>query len=136
MSIKSIYIFRIFNAYGGSLIIIETNQLPSLMNTPSDYEDEEISYYKEHIIKRSELDTGWAKIGNNRVKLSLDDTKYIIRTLKQTVFFLSPHYGPQMENADLYDEIYKDYVEKKISIADNIEKLKRIKRCREVKMLE
>lgn len=110
MKIEKLIIFRLGVYPGGSLIIVITEPQQSVLSlNENTYESEEICYYKEKIITRPEYDNGWTIIDGQRIKISSEDTEIKIRTLKKTVYFISPKNGLFKENTEILNTIHKNF---------------------------
>lgn len=135
MKIDKLLLFRLGIYPGGSLIVIITGPQQSVSG--SNYEDEEVCYYKDKIITRPEYDNGWAMIDGQRIEISLDDCKILIRTLSKTVYFISPQMGLFQENSDIFELIHNEFLNNNSLDEDYFfEKLKKAKRTRIVKMYD
>jgi len=111
MRIEKLIIFRLGIYPGGSLIMVITKPQQSVLEqNGSTYEDEEVCYYKNKVITRSEYDNGWAMIDGKRIQISNGDTSIKIRTLKKTVYFISPQSGLYQENMEIFEKIHKDFL--------------------------
>lgn len=125
IKIKTIWIYKHFDSFGGSTIIIETDNYEPI-NTNAN----KIDYYglfDGNIIKPEEVDSGWAIISGKRTKL--DRTAGVReRVLNKTIYFLAPKMGPLVKNDKVIDMLFKTYDEN-VGIDENFLKpLKLIKR--------
>jgi hypothetical protein len=138
MDIKTLYVFRLHAHYGGSLIVVETNPLKPQANNCGGLDTEEVCFCNGKIITRQEYDAGWARIDGKMVELSERNSSCIVRTVRQTIYFLSPQEGAYCysNNNELFEEIYDDYTKNKIPIKNCFAKLKLIKRDQSVKWLD
>lgn len=138
MKIEKIMIFRLGVYPGGSLIVIISKPQKTVLSLPDNqYEDEEVCYYKDRIISRPEYDNGWAIIDGQRIKIGIDDCKIRIRTLKKTVYFISPQKGLYQENREIFENIHKDFInDNTLDEEYFIENLKKTKRTSIVRMYD
>lgn len=135
IKIKSIIIYKHRISYGGSFLIFETDHLTPSGIYEHETEIEEIGIYNNNYIRREEYDTGWAVINGKRTKLD-DETELRVRYLQPTIFFVAPKYGPLVENAEIFDAVYKQIKNGKRLDIELLQPLKKIKRTMEARMYD
>ncbi len=132
IKIKTIWIYKHFDSFGGSTIIIETDN-----NKAINSDTNNIDYYglfDGNIIKPEEVDSGWAMIDGKRTKL--DRTAEVReRVLNKTIYFLAPFKGPLVKNNKIIDNLYKSYNEEIGLNEDFLKPLKSIKRSDAIMMM-
>lgn len=97
IAVKSIFVYRSKFSSGGHMIIIQGGNLKSKDNGFEGSDYEEICLFKDQAIKRSEYDSGWAKINGKRIKLK-GEAKVVSRHLKPHLYFISPEVSPVTAN--------------------------------------
>ncbi len=134
IKIKSIWFYKHHESFGGSCIIVETDNFESTGLYPGETEYEEFGILEDNYITRTEFDSGWAVINGERVKLN-GHASLRGRILSTTIFFLAPQSGPLITNNIIIDKVYQDY--KKIQKIDTklLEPLKSIKRSDDILMM-
>ena len=134
IDINSIWIYK-YGDIGGSIIIIESNPMPSFGIFNNDYEIEEVALFKNRYISRSNYDNGWTEYKGKKIKV--DNAEIRIRFLTETIFFISPWAGPIIGNdrsnaEEITSQIYRKYNENKMLSEDLLAPLKKLKRKPEV----
>lgn len=133
IKIKSIWIHKHHSNFGGSFLIIETDELEPTGIYPTEKKFEEFGVYEGKYIKREEYDTGWAMIEGERVEV-VKSSYLRARRLNKTIYFLAPHAGPLIENDNLIDSICKQYLVSQNLIKEELEDVfKKFKRSKQVR---
>lgn len=136
LKLKSIWIYKHFKSFGGSFLILETDLMPASGVYTSVEKVEEVGLFdNKHFVTRQEYDTGWAFIDGTRVK-TLGKIELRVRTLEPDIHFLAPHWGPIVENIELFAQVYKTYCKTNILDEQILLPLKKIRRPREVRMYD
>ena len=125
IKIKSIWFFKHYYNLGCSLIIIETDKLESTKVYDKTYPQEEVGLFRGRYIDRKFIDTGWAIIDNERIKL--DEYEVRIRVTDNDIFFIAPQNGPIITYDFLIRSIYQKYQKIKYLDEKLLESLKEIK---------
>lgn len=134
MKINTIWFYKHSISYGGSYIIIEVDFLPYSGAYNAAGEVEEVGLFNEIYITRNEYYTGWALINGKRVDVS--SSKLRIRYLKPNIFFIAPKWGPLIENIEIFDKIYKEYLINRQLTEALLEPTKKLRRKRDVVMYD
>lgn len=134
IDINSIWIYK-YGDIGGSIIIIESNAMPSFGVFKSDYETEEVALFKNRYIRRNHYDNGWTEYKGKRIKV--DSAEIRIRHLKKTIFFIVPEAGSiignyRSDSEEIISQICHLYSVSGILNEELLEPLKRLKRKSEI----
>lgn len=134
IKIKSIWFYKHYESFGGSCIIVETDNFEATGLYPEEIDYEEFAILDNKYITRTEFDSGWAVINGKRVKLN-GNAILRGRILKNTIFFLAPQSGPLITNDKIIDEIYQEYKSRQQVDEKLLEPLKSMKRSRDILMM-
>lgn len=134
IKIKSIWFYKHHDSFGGSCIIVETDNFEATGLYPGVTEYEEFGILEDNYITRTEFDSGWAVINGERVKLN-GQASLRGRILSNTIFFLAPQNGPLITNDKIIDKIYQDYIKSQQIDTKLLEPLKTIKRSHDILMM-
>ena len=136
MEIKSIAIIKHYSSFGGSFLVIETDEMEptGLYSYQDESYDEEYAIYNNTIIKRNEYDSGWAMIDGERINVS--GKTELRRIFKSKLFLISPFKTSinSMKSDLIISDVLKKYEDKLILNEELLLPIMKIKRRLEVSL--